>query len=168
MQAICANRVFAQTFWQCRVLFARLRKLLAWNQNSLIFCAQAANACAVWVLACTNKLQYYSELTPCGCASPGRIVWPQVRQTYTSQTEKFSRYTPILYFSPIQYWRNCRKICQTVSDRPKIMEKFSRKWTCSSTWVPAVIICSTIDHAMSSKGTAEEQLFLIEFTEGYL
>ena len=44
---------------------------------------------------------------------PGRIVWPQVRQICTSQTEKFSRYTLILYFSPIQYWRNCRKICQT-------------------------------------------------------
>ena len=57
---------------------------------------------------------------------PGRIVWPQVRQICTSQTEKFSRYTLILYFSPIQYWRNCRKICQTVSDRPKIMEKFSQ------------------------------------------
>ena len=57
---------------------------------------------------------------------PGRIVWPQVRQICTSQTEKFSRYTLILYFSPIQYWRNCRKICQTVSDRPKIMKKFSQ------------------------------------------
>ena len=34
---------------------------------------------------------------------PGRIVWPQVRQICTSQTEKFSRYTLILYFSPIQY-----------------------------------------------------------------
>ena len=69
VQAICANRVFAQIAWQCRVLFACLRKLLAWNQNSLIFFAQAANACAVWVLACTNKPQYYSELRPCGCAS---------------------------------------------------------------------------------------------------
>ena len=69
VQAICANRVFAQIAWQCRVLFACLRKLLAWNQNSLIFFAQAANACAVWVLVCTNKPQYYSELTPCGCAS---------------------------------------------------------------------------------------------------
>ena len=55
--------------------------------------------------------------------NPGRIVWPQVRQICTSQTEKFSRYTLILYFSPIKYWRNCRKICQTVSDRPKIIEK---------------------------------------------
>ena len=69
VQAICANRVFAQIAWQCRVLFACLRKLLEWNQNSLIFFAQAANACAVWVLVCTNKPQYYSELTPCGCAS---------------------------------------------------------------------------------------------------
>ena len=33
--------------------------------------------------------------------------------------------------------------------------------------VPAVVICSTIDHAMSSKGTAEEQQFLIEFIEEY-
>ena len=69
VQEICANRVFAQIFWQCWVLFARLRKLLAWNQNNLIFSAQAANACTVWVLAFTNKPQYYSELTPCGCAS---------------------------------------------------------------------------------------------------
>ena len=53
------RRVFVQIAWQCRVLFACLRKLLAWNQNSLIFFAQAANACAVWVLACTNKPQYY-------------------------------------------------------------------------------------------------------------
>ena len=67
--------------------------------------------------------------------------WPQFRQICTSQTEKFSRYTLILYFSPIQYchWKNYRKICQTVLDRPKIMEKFSQppagwqKWTCSST-----------------------------------
>ena len=57
---------------------------------------------------------------------PGRIVWPQVCQIYPSQTEKFSRYTLILYFSPIQYWRNYRKICQTVSEKPKIMEKFSQ------------------------------------------
>ena len=63
-----------------------------------------------------------------GWEEPGRIVWPQVRQIYTSQTEKFSRYTLILYFSPIKfkYWRNCRKIYQTVSDRPKIIEKFSQ------------------------------------------
>ena len=41
----------------------------------------------------------------CNCFSrpPGRIVWPQVRQICTSQTEKFSRYTLILYFSPIKY-----------------------------------------------------------------
>ena len=59
---------------------------------------------------------------------PGRIVWPQVCQICTSQTEKFSRFTLILYFSLIKYWRNCRKICQTqtVSDRPKIIEKFSQ------------------------------------------
>ena len=57
---------------------------------------------------------------------PARIIWPQVLQIFTSQTEKFSRYTLILYFSLIQYWRNCRKICQTVSDMPKIMEKFSQ------------------------------------------
>ena len=63
VQAICANRVFAQTLWQCRVLFARLCKLLAWNQNSLIFFAQAATACAVWVLACTNKPQYKAAPT---------------------------------------------------------------------------------------------------------
>ena len=31
--------------------------------------------------------------------------------------------------------------------------------------VPAVVICSTIDHAMSSKGTAEERQCLIEFIE---
>ena len=31
--------------------------------------------------------------------------------------------------------------------------------------VPAVVICSTIDHAMSSKRTAEERQFLIEFIE---
>ena len=55
---------------------------------------------------------------------PGRIVWPQVLQTWASQTEKFSRYTLILYFSPIQYWRNCRKNFQIVSDRSKIIEKF--------------------------------------------
>ena len=66
---LCFVKVFEQIAWQCRVLFARLRKLLAWNQNNLIFFAQAANACAVWVLVCTNKPQYYSELTPCGCAS---------------------------------------------------------------------------------------------------
>ena len=99
VQAICANRVFAQTFWQCRVLFARLRKLLAWNQNSLIFFAQAASACAVWVLACTNK--------------------------------------------------------------PHITRSWHR------VVVPAVVICSTIDHAMSSKGTAEKRQFLIEFIEKY-
>ena len=48
-----------------------------------------------------------------------------VKQT---QTEKFSRYILIFYFSPIQiqYWWNCRKVCQTVSDRPKIMVKFSQ------------------------------------------
>ena len=57
---------------------------------------------------------------------PGRIVWPQVRQICTSQTEKFSRHILILYFSSIKYWRNCRKICQTLSDRPKIIEKFSQ------------------------------------------
>ena len=39
---------------------------------------------------------------------------------------QITRYTLILYFSPIQYWRNSRKICQTVSDRPKIIEKFSQ------------------------------------------
>ena len=33
--------------------------------------------------------------------------------------------------------------------------------------VPAVVICSTIDHAMSSNGTAEERQFLIEFIEEY-
>ena len=33
--------------------------------------------------------------------------------------------------------------------------------------VPAVVICSTIDHAMSSKRTAEERRFLIEFIEEY-
>ena len=33
--------------------------------------------------------------------------------------------------------------------------------------VPAVVICSTIDHAVSSKGTAEERQFLIEFIEEY-
>ena len=31
--------------------------------------------------------------------------------------------------------------------------------------VPAVVICSTIDPAMSSKGTADERQFLIEFIE---
>ena len=31
--------------------------------------------------------------------------------------------------------------------------------------VPAIVICSTIDHAMSFKGTAEERRFLIEFIE---
>ena len=96
VQAICANRVFAQTFWQCRVLFARLRKLLAWNQNSLIFFTQAANACAVW--AQTNL---------CITRSWHRVV------------------------------------------------------------VPAVVICSTIDHAMSTERTAEERQFLIEFIEEY-
>ena len=37
-------------------------------------------------------------------AKPGRIVWPQVLQISIciSQTEKFSSYTLILYFSPIQ------------------------------------------------------------------
>ena len=35
--------------------------------------------------------------------NPGRIVWPQVCQICTSQTEKFSRYRLILYFSPIKY-----------------------------------------------------------------
>ena len=39
----------------------------------------------------------------------------------------------------------------------------------TSSWhrvvVPAVVICSTIDHAMSSKGTAEERQFLMEFIE---
>ena len=49
-----------------------------------------------------------------GMRMPGRIVWPQVLQICTSQTEKFSRCTLILYFSPIQYWRNCMKICQPV------------------------------------------------------
>ena len=33
--------------------------------------------------------------------------------------------------------------------------------------VPAVVICCTIDHTMSSKGTAEERQFLIEFIEEY-
>ena len=33
--------------------------------------------------------------------------------------------------------------------------------------VPAVVICSTIDNAMFSKGTAEERQLLIEFIEGY-
>ena len=33
--------------------------------------------------------------------------------------------------------------------------------------VPAVVICSTIDLAMSSKRTAEERQFLIEFIEKY-
>ena len=33
--------------------------------------------------------------------------------------------------------------------------------------VPAVVICNTIDHTMSSKGTAEERQFLIEFIEEY-
>ena len=33
--------------------------------------------------------------------------------------------------------------------------------------VPAVVICSTIEHVMSSKRTAEEQQFLIEFIEEY-
>ena len=33
--------------------------------------------------------------------------------------------------------------------------------------VPAVVICSTIDNAMFSKGTAEERQFLIEFIEEY-
>ena len=33
--------------------------------------------------------------------------------------------------------------------------------------VPTVVIYSTIDHAMSSKGTAEERQFLIEFIEEY-
>ena len=33
--------------------------------------------------------------------------------------------------------------------------------------VPAVVICSTIGHAMSSKGTTEERQFLIEFIEEY-
>ena len=33
--------------------------------------------------------------------------------------------------------------------------------------VPADVICSTIDPAMSSKGTAEERQFLIEFIEEY-
>ena len=33
--------------------------------------------------------------------------------------------------------------------------------------VPAVVICSTIDHAMSFKGTDEERQFLIEFIEEY-
>ena len=33
--------------------------------------------------------------------------------------------------------------------------------------MPAVVICSTIDHAMSSKWTAEERQFLIEFIEEY-
>ena len=75
-----------------------------------------------------NKAQWYKGLinNAAKIGHPGRIVWPQVRQICTSQTEKFSRYTLILYFSPIQYWRNCRKICQTLSDRPKIMEKFSQ------------------------------------------
>ena len=63
-------------------------------------------------------------------ASPGRIVWPQaprfVRFAPVKLTNSPDSYTLILYFSPIQYWRNCRKICQTVSDRPKIMEKFSQ------------------------------------------
>ena len=73
--------------------------------------------------------QYYNKLCMLRIITkyhPGRIVWPPVRQICTSQTEKFSRYTLILYFSPIKYWRNCRKICQTVSDRPKIIEKFSQ------------------------------------------
>ena len=26
-------------------------------------------------------------------------------------------------FSPMQYWKNCRKILQIVSDKPKIIEK---------------------------------------------
>ena len=34
--------------------------------------------------------------------------------------------------------------------------------------VPAVVICSTIDHAMSFKGTDEERQFLIEFKEEYI
>ena len=34
--------------------------------------------------------------------------------------------------------------------------------------MPAVVVCSTIDHAMSFKGTAEERQFLIEFIEEYI
>ena len=100
MQAICANRVFAQTFWQCRVLFARLRKLLAWNQNSLIF------------------LRKQPMLAPSECLF--------------AQTN----------------------LCIN-----------SRSW--HRVVVPSVVICSTIDHAMSSKGTVEERQFLIEFIEEY-
>ena len=33
--------------------------------------------------------------------------------------------------------------------------------------VPAVVICSTIDHTMSSKGTAEKTTVLIEFMIEY-
>ena len=55
---------------------------------------------------------------------PGRIVWPQVHQICTSQTEKFSRYTLILYFSPIQ--SILKELQKNLSDRPKIMEKFSQ------------------------------------------
>ena len=91
VHAICANRVFAQTFWQCRMLFARL-----------IFFEQAANACAVWVLACTNKPQY-------------------------------------------------------------VLLGVDTVWLCQL----SLFVGSTIDHAMSSKGTAEEQQFLIEFIEEY-
>ena len=68
---------------------------------------------------------FYNDVT---AAAPCIIVWLQVLQNeiFINQTEKFSWFTLILYFSPIQYWRNCRKICQTVSDRPKIIEKFSQ------------------------------------------
>ena len=99
VQAICANKVFAQTFWQCRVLFARLRKLLAWHQNSLIFFC-ASSQCLRRLSACLHKQ------------------------------------TSVLL-------------------------------GVDTVWLLLFVIRSTIDHAMSSKGTAEEQQFLIEFIEEY-
>ena len=55
---------------------------------------------------------------------PGRIIWLQVRQICTSQTEKFSRYTLAnsLFFS----YSILKELQINLSDRPKIMEKFSQ------------------------------------------
>ena len=127
VQAICANTVFAQIAWQCRVLFACLRKLLAWNQNSLIFFAQAANACAVGVLACTQTNLSITRIWH-------RVVVPAMSSKMTDEERQFLiqfieeyRSLPALWCvtsteyssrtkkmnSTLDYWANTRKGIQT-------------------------------------------------------
>ena len=58
-----------------------------------------------------------------------------------------------------------RSECMLAQTNLSITSGITRSW--HRVIVPAVVICSTIDHAMSSKGIAEERQFLIEFQEEY-